>query len=211
MRDGFAPADPKNRKELSMSKSANRKAAPVAAALSLLLLVLASTYDAKAAGPQTPWRNLTLDKLAAVWWQWTFSLQVAKSPQFDHTGANAYNGQPYADTGLLFLAGTFTSSNNNGDVLGQETRTISVKQGVALFFRCSTTNGTTPAARSIWAPRSIWTARVFPGSHIYLDFRSCKHTGNGSDRHCPGTDSTGYSNSRRCELQRVWASNQPGL
>ena len=117
-----------------MSKSVIRKAAPVAAALSLLLLVLASTYDAKAAGPQTPWRNLTLDKLASVWWQWTFSLQVANSPQFDHTGANAYSGQPYADSGLLFLAGTFTSSTNNGDVLGQETRTISVKQGVALFF-----------------------------------------------------------------------------
>ena len=178
-----------------MSKSAIRKAAPVAAALSLLLLVLASTYDAKAAGPQTPWRNLTLDKLASVWWQWTFGLQVANSPQFDHTGANAYSGQPYADSGLLFLAGTFTSSNNNGDVLGQETGTISVKQGVALFF---------PLLNNEWD--NTCGSKHLGGPVFSREVSKCTWisgvagAGNGSDRYCPATDSTRYSNSRRCEL-----------
>src|SRR5262249_9511515 len=53
--------------------------------------------------------------------------------------ANAYVGQPYSD--LLFLGGTFTTTTTNCDptmtncdVLGEVTRSISVKQGTALFF-----------------------------------------------------------------------------
>jgi hypothetical protein len=117
-----------------MSKRLSRKAASLAVALALLWAVCASTRHANAQSTNTPWRHLTMAQLSAVWWQWTFSLQVANSPQFDPTGVNAYNSQPYIDTGLLFLTGTITSGLPSGDVAGQATRTISVKQGVSLFF-----------------------------------------------------------------------------
>src|SRR5437867_123030 len=88
---------------------------------------------AQALSTQTPWQNLTLSQLTAVWWQWAFSIPVSDSPLFDDTGAKAYSGQPYSD--LLFLCGTFSVTNlQNGDVLGEVTRSISVKQGTAFFF-----------------------------------------------------------------------------
>jgi len=115
-----------------MSKRLIRKATQVAAALGLLWAVFASTQVVKAASTHTPWRNLSLSQMTAVWWQWAFSLQVSVSPQFDPTGANAYSGQPYSD--LLFLTGTITVNQPNGDILGQATRSITVKPGTALFF-----------------------------------------------------------------------------
>jgi len=87
----------------------------------------------QAQSSHTPWQNLTLSQLTAVWWQWAFSIPVSDSPLFDDTGAKAYSGQPYSD--LLFLGGTFSVTTlQNGDVLGEVTRSLSVKRGTAFFF-----------------------------------------------------------------------------
>ena len=89
--------------------------------------------NAHAASPGTPWQKLTPAQLSAVWWQWALSIQVTDSPLFDDTGVNAFSGQPYSD--LLFLGGTSTQSQlQNGDVLGEATRSICVRQGTAFFF-----------------------------------------------------------------------------
>ena len=89
--------------------------------------------EVPAQSTHTPWQNLTPSQLTAVWWQWAFSIPESSSPLFDDTGARAHNGQPYSD--LLFLCGTFSITNlQNGDVIGEVTRSISVKQGTALFF-----------------------------------------------------------------------------
>jgi hypothetical protein len=76
-----------------------------------------------------------------IWWQWLYSIPASQSPAIDDTGANAYNGQPYSD--LLFLAGTLSSIEVSGDLLGIATRSISVKEGTALFFRSLTLRQTT--------------------------------------------------------------------
>jgi hypothetical protein len=80
----------------------------------------------------TGWQKLTQAELTVIWWQWLYSIPASQSPAIDDTGANAYNGQPYSD--LLFLAGTLSSIEVSGDVLGIATRSISVKEGTALFF-----------------------------------------------------------------------------
>ena len=68
-----------------------------------------------------------------MWWQWAFSIPVSDSPLFDDTGADAYNGQSYSD--LLFLCGTFSVIPlPNGIVIGEVTRSISVKRGTTFFF-----------------------------------------------------------------------------
>lgn len=55
------------------------------------------------------------------------------SPLFDQIGTSAYNGQPYSD--LLFLGGTFiVNTAQNGDIVGQVTRSITIRRGTALFF-----------------------------------------------------------------------------
>jgi hypothetical protein len=95
---------------------------------------------AQAQSTQTPWQNLTQPQLSAVWWEWILSVRVSSSPWFDATGAQAATGQPYfsapgGNGNLLFLIGTITIQQlQNGDVLGQATRTITIKQGTALFF-----------------------------------------------------------------------------
>src|SRR5437867_5696980 len=61
---------------------------------------------AQAQSTQTPWQNLTLPQLTAVWWRWAVSIPVSDSPLFDDPGAKAYTGQPYSD--LLFLVVTFS-------------------------------------------------------------------------------------------------------
>lgn len=79
------------------------------------------------------WQQLTQDKLSAVWWQWALGTPASKSPFYDDTGVNALFNQPYAD--LVFLAGTFSLTGlQNGDVLGKVTRSLSIRQGTALFF-----------------------------------------------------------------------------
>jgi hypothetical protein len=96
--------------------------------------------DVQAQSQKTPWRNLTLEKLTAVHWQWIMSSQVATSAVFDDSGVDAFSNQPYftAPGGsgqLLFLGGTFSVNQlETGDVLGQVTRTVSFKQGTSLFF-----------------------------------------------------------------------------
>ena len=79
------------------------------------------------------WQKLSQAELTVIWWQWLYSIPASQSPAIDHTGQNAKNAQPYSD--LLFLVGTLTSTDlPNGNVLSSETRSISVKQGTALFF-----------------------------------------------------------------------------
>jgi hypothetical protein len=105
---------------------------PAVLATALVWLFAPLTQNVHAGSPQTPWQNLTPSQLTAVWRQWLYSVQVSVSPAFDTTGANAFQGQLY--TTLLFLAGTFSPFESNGNVIGQVTRTITVKQGTALFF-----------------------------------------------------------------------------
>jgi hypothetical protein len=107
---------------------------PLSWAMALLVAVLTvitpplsqKTYAA------TGWQKLTEAELTVIWWQWLYSIPASQSPAIDDTGANAYSAQPYSD--LLFLAGTLSSIMINGDVVGTATRSISVKDGTALFF-----------------------------------------------------------------------------
>jgi len=112
------------------------------AIVTTLAITLFSVYSQplEAGSTHTPWPNLTQPALTAVWWQWILDVPVSISPWFDTTGAQAATAQPYFDApggsgSLLFLIGTIIIQQlQNGDVLGQVTRTISVKQGTALFF-----------------------------------------------------------------------------
>jgi hypothetical protein len=104
-----------------------------AAAVTMVWAFSPPLQNAHAQSTHTPWQHLTLSQLTAVWWQWAFSIPVSQSPWYDSTGAHAYSGQPYSD--LLFLAGTFVLEPlANGDVVGEVTRSLSVKQGTAFFF-----------------------------------------------------------------------------
>jgi hypothetical protein len=102
-------------------------------------LLWAFTPLAEEAHAQMPWQNLTPSKMTAVWWQWAYSTPVTGSPLFDNSGANFAANQPYftapgGNGQLLFLGGTFTSSTVNGNVIGTATRSITIKQGTAIFF-----------------------------------------------------------------------------
>jgi hypothetical protein len=110
-----------------------RWAVVVALAVALVWVLAPLSQKAEAVSTHTPWQNMTQSQLTAVWWKWVLSIHVKDSPLFDDTGANAFSGQPYSD--LLFLGGTFTVTQlQNGDVVGEVTRSISVKQGTAFFF-----------------------------------------------------------------------------
>ena len=99
----------------------------------LLLLFSPVAREARAQSTHTPWQHLTQSQLTAVWWQWALGIPVSNSPLFDETGIRAYSGQPYSD--LLFLGGTFiVNQAQNGDVLGEVTRSITIRRGTALFF-----------------------------------------------------------------------------
>jgi hypothetical protein len=106
--------------------------------LALLSAVAMPTTEGYAQSTQTPWQNLTSSQLTAVWWKWVLSIPAARSPLVDTTGANAASDQPYygiQTDGLFFLTGTFVINElENGDTLGEATRSISVKQGTAFFF-----------------------------------------------------------------------------
>jgi hypothetical protein len=110
-----------------------RCAVVVALAVAVVWVFAPLPQKAHAQSTHTPWQNLTQAQLTAVWWKWVLGIPVSDSPLFDKTGAKAYSGQPYSD--LLFLGGTFTVTQlQNGDVVGEVTRSISVKQGTAFFF-----------------------------------------------------------------------------
>jgi hypothetical protein len=108
--------------------------------LTVSLACLASQTDARAQNGAASWRNLSPEQLSTVHWKWILGTQVSASPVFDETGANAFVNQPYFHTPggagqLLFLAGTFSVNQlANGDILGEVTRNITIKQGTALFF-----------------------------------------------------------------------------
>lgn len=104
----------------------------VAIALALVW-TFSPTLKTRAQSTHTPWQNLTQSQLTAVWWQWAYSIPVSSSPLFDDAGINAYSNQPYSN--LLFLCGTSTiQEQQNGDLVAEVTRSISVEQGTALFF-----------------------------------------------------------------------------
>lgn len=103
-----------------------------AAVVALVWAFSPPVQQGRAATTKTPWRHLTASELSAVWWQWVYSVPVTDSPVFDDTGDDAYNGQPYAD--LLFLGGTYSNTVQDGNVLGEVTRSISAKQGTTFFF-----------------------------------------------------------------------------
>jgi hypothetical protein len=71
-------------------------------------------------------REPTPAQLTAAWWQWILSIPAEDNPGFDDTGANALVNQPYANKGLVFLCGSFVSSD--------ATRAIRVPAGTSLFF-----------------------------------------------------------------------------
>jgi hypothetical protein len=101
-----------------------RRAAVFALAVALVWVFASEPQKAYAGSTHTPWKNLSQSQLTAVWWQWALSIPEPDNPLFDYTGSKAYKGQPYSD--LLFLVGTIG--------VGTATRSISVKQGTALFF-----------------------------------------------------------------------------
>ncbi len=108
-------------------------------AMALVWVIALPAQTAHAQSTQTPWQNLTPSQLTAVWWQWTFSIPASISPLVDTTGSNAAVNQPYysarGNDGLFFLGGTFAVTQlANGDLLGEVTRAISVKQGTTFFF-----------------------------------------------------------------------------
>jgi hypothetical protein len=99
---------------------------------SAFVVVSVITPPSEKAYAANSWQKLSQAELTVIWWQWLYSIPASQSPALDDTGANAYNGQPFSD--LLFLTGTLSSTEVNGDVLGIATRSVSVKQGTALFF-----------------------------------------------------------------------------
>src|SRR5262245_46730016 len=94
----------------------------VAAALALAFAFPLAPAPKQARADHTP----TPSQLTAVWWQWILSTPVAENPAFDETGANAFVNQPLADQGLVFLCGSFISSDAS--------RSITVPAGTAFFF-----------------------------------------------------------------------------
>jgi hypothetical protein len=116
-----------------------RRAALKVLAVALAWAAAPAAPLAHAQSPKTPWQNLTPAQMSAVWWQWAYSIPVTGSPLFDNTGASFAAGQPYftapgGSGNLLFLGGTFTSSTVDGNVVGEVTRTITIKQGTGVFF-----------------------------------------------------------------------------
>ena len=128
-----------NKKSLAL-KLKPKLAVAAAFAVALTCVFSPPAQNASAQSTQTPWQNQTQSQLSAVWWQWILGVPTSVSPWFDSTGAKAGNSQPYfsapgGNGSVLFLIGTITIQQlQNGDVLGQVTRTISVKQGTAFFF-----------------------------------------------------------------------------
>lgn len=107
----------------------------------LIAVALALTsVSALGQSNRQPWRNQSQEQLSTVHWQWVLGSQVTHHPLFDATGADAFVNQPYftAPGGpgqLLLLGGTFSVNQTaNGDILGQATRKITIKQGTALFY-----------------------------------------------------------------------------
>ena len=173
-------------------KGAVRWAIAVALAASALAFSPLSE-NAHAQSTKTPWQNLTESQLSAVWWQWLYSVPASKSPAIDTSGANAYNGQPYSS--LLFLAGTYTVIPQGDNVLGQVTRSITVKQGTAFFFPLLNTefdnvgcrphlgmamgvfcsSGETPPPQVLGVPQlqALATAQENPASGLFAKLASC--------------------------------------
>jgi hypothetical protein len=106
--------------ELAVFRFRARWAVIVASALALAMALVSPAEQARADQIPNP------SRLSAVWWQWILSTPVAVNPAFDDTGENALINQPYADQGLIFLCGSFTSSDAH--------RTITVPAGTAFFF-----------------------------------------------------------------------------
>ena len=100
--------------------SFRRIAVTAAFGLGLVFAFARPAGQARADGGSTP------ERLTAVWWQWILSIPVSENPGFDDTGANALVNQPFADQGLIFLCGSFTSSSAD--------RQITVPAGTAFFF-----------------------------------------------------------------------------
>jgi hypothetical protein len=100
--------------------SIRRVAVTAALGLGLVLAFAPPAQQARAGDRPTP------EQLTAVWWKWILSIPVSENPGFDDTGANALVNQPFADQGLIFLCGSFTSSTAN--------REITVPAGTAFFF-----------------------------------------------------------------------------
>jgi hypothetical protein len=185
----------------------------ITAAMAAWALALSPlSENAYAVSEQTPWENQTQAQLSAVWWQWLYSVPASKSPAIDTSGANAYNGQPYSS--LLFLAGTFTVIPQNGNVLGQVTRSIAVKEGTALFFPLLNNeydnvgcrpnlgmapglclNGQTPPPEVLGVPQlqAAGAAALNPASGLFATLASC------SDALC--TTTTQASNVTYARLQ----------
>ena len=51
--------------------------------------------NGQAQSMQTPWRNLTPEKMTAVWWQWAFAVPWPVNAWNDETGDLAFSRQPY--------------------------------------------------------------------------------------------------------------------
>src|SRR5205807_9583895 len=88
----------------------------------------------------------TYGEWSAAWWRWAFSIPVDQNPLLNNGDVTV--GQT---DHVWFLAGTvIATANDQGQIVGQVTRDVTIPSGTALFFplintECSTLegNGTT--------------------------------------------------------------------
>jgi hypothetical protein len=107
-------------KRFPLARLRLRRLSTAALAVALVFAFAPPSPQARADREPTP------EQLTAIWWQWILHIPVDDNPGFDDTGADAFVNQPFADQGLIFLSGSFSSSDAN--------RTISVPAGTAFFF-----------------------------------------------------------------------------
>jgi hypothetical protein len=73
--------------------------------------------------------DLTYGEWSARHWQWEYSLPIDHHPLFDTADVSEGQSGP-----VWFLGGTFTTTEFNGEVVGQVTRRVTIPAGKALFF-----------------------------------------------------------------------------
>lgn len=75
--------------------------------------------------------GLSYGEWAAEWWRWGYSLPLDGHPFFDQTGEDCHVGQ---EGPVWFLAGTFTTTVEDGVVIGEVERTCHIPPEKFLFF-----------------------------------------------------------------------------
>jgi hypothetical protein len=119
----------------------------IATILSMLTLLAVVTTPVSAAyrnpgvvPPNARFMGKSYGEWHAAWWRWAFSIPVDQSPFNDPTGANCAVGQ---SGHVWFLAGTVTTTEESGVIVGEEHRSCTVSSGTALLFPLLNTESST--------------------------------------------------------------------